>query len=153
MRGAHESFISSTYWTDGVGPVAALATIDKLAACNLPAHAQRIGLRVKQAWRIAAQKHSVPVTVDDGYPALAHFAFEHEQAQALKTLYVQQMLERGILAAQAIYVSLAHTDELIDIYLQAIDEVFAEIGEALSKGKVEKRLKGPVAHSGFRRLL
>lgn len=153
MRGAHESFISSTYWTDGIGPAAALATIERLGACNLPAHAQHIGSLVKQAWRLAGRKHGVPVSVDDGYPALAHFAFDHEQAQTLKTLYVQQMLERGILAAHAIYVSLAHTDDLIEIYLRAIDEVFAEIGDALRKGQVEKRLKGPVAHSGFRRLL
>jgi glutamate-1-semialdehyde 2,1-aminomutase len=153
MRGAHESFISSTYWTDGIGPAAALATIEKLGTCNLPAHAQRIGSLVKQAWRLAGRKHGVPVTVDDGYPALAHFAFDHEQMQVLRTLYVQQMLERGILAAHAIYVSLAHTDDLIEVYLRAIDEVFAEIGDALRKGDVEKRLKGPVAHSGFRRLL
>ncbi len=153
MRGAQESFISSTYWTDGLGPAAALATIEKLSLCNLPAHAERIGSLVKQAWRAAGKKHGVPVLVDDGYPALAHFAFQHDEAQALKTLYVQQMLERGILAAQAIYVSLAHTEERIKIYLQAIDEVFAELGNALRSGQVEKRLRGPVAHSGFRRLL
>ncbi len=153
MRGAQESFISSTYWTDGLGPAAALATIEKLSICNLPAHAERIGRLVKQAWLAAGEKHGVPVTVDDGYPALAHFAFQHEQAQALRTLYVQQMLERGILAAHAIYVSLAHTEQRIEIYVRAIEEVFAELGDALRRGQVEKRLKGPVAHSGFRRLL
>ncbi|MHB8897592.1 MAG: aminotransferase class III-fold pyridoxal phosphate-dependent enzyme [Thermoguttaceae bacterium] len=153
MRGAHESFISSTYWTDGLGPAAALATIDKLAAANLPAHAEQIGNLVKEAWRQAGRRHGVPVTVDDGYPALAHFSFQHEEAQVLKTLYIQQMLQRGILAAHAIYVSMAHTAERIDIYLRAIDEVFAELGDALRLGDVEKRLRGPVAHSGFRRLL
>jgi glutamate-1-semialdehyde 2,1-aminomutase len=153
MRGAHESFISSTYWTDGIGPAAALATIEKLSAWNLPTHAERIGRLVKQAWRVAGEKHGVPVMIDDGYPALAHFTFRHDQAQALRTLYVQQMLQRGILAAHAIYVSLAHTEELIEIYRRAIDDVFAEIGDALRSGEVEKRLKGPVAQSGFRRLL
>ncbi len=153
MAGAHASFISSTYWTESVGPVAALATIRKMQQVDLPSHCQRIGAQVQQAWRAAAARHGVPVKVDDGYPALAHFAFDHQLANELKTLYVQLMLERGFLASTAFYVSLAHTDEIIARYAAAIDEVFAQIADALSKGDVTERLKGPVAHSGFRRLL
>jgi hypothetical protein len=84
---------------------------------------------------------------------LAHFAFEHEQADALRTLYAQLMLEKSFLAGTAISVTLAHTDEIIERYAAAIDEVFGEIAEALRRGDVMARLKGPVAHSGFRRLL
>ena len=153
MEGAHTSFISSTYWTEGVGPAAALATIAKMRRVDLPAHCERIGRIVQDAWRTLAQKHGLPVNVDDAYPALAHFAFEHDLAPELKTLYVQLMLERGFLATAAIYVSLAHTDEIIARYVTAIDEVFAELADALQQGEVQTRLKGPVAHSGFRRLL
>jgi hypothetical protein len=63
------------------------------------------------------------------------------------------MLDRGFLASTAIYVTLAHTDEIIAAYVAAIDEVFGEIAEALRQGDVAKRLRGPVAHSGFKRLL
>jgi hypothetical protein len=63
------------------------------------------------------------------------------------------MLERGFLAKPTIYVSLAHTDQVVERYGEAIDEVFAEIADALAAGKVKQRLKGPVAHKGFRRLL
>ncbi len=153
MEGAHASFISSTYWTDGVGPAAALASIRKMRQMDLPSHCERIGRKVQDAWRSAAERHALPVKVDDAYPALARFAFEHELAAELRTLYIQLMLERGYLADLAIYVTLAHTDEIIAEYAQAIDEVFAGIADALEKDEVEKRLKGPVAHSGFRRLL
>jgi len=153
MEGAHTSFISSSYWTEGVGPAAALATVRKMCELNLPAHCERIGRKVMDAWRASAARHGLPVKVDDGYPALAHFAFEAELAQELKTLYVQSMLERGFLATLAIYVTLAHTDEVVEMYAEAIDEVFAELAEALERGEVKKRLKGPVVHSGFRRLL
>jgi len=153
MRGAHSSFISSTYWTEGVGPAAALAAIRKMQRVDLPSHCERIGRRVQQAWRSAALRHGLPVQVPRAYPAMAKFAFEHELADALKTLYVQLMLERGFLATTAIYVCLAHTDEVVERYAEAVEEVFGEMAEALRAGDVEGRLKGPVAHKGFRRLL
>ncbi|HPM81657.1 MAG TPA: aminotransferase class III-fold pyridoxal phosphate-dependent enzyme [Candidatus Anammoximicrobium sp.] len=153
MQGAHGSFISSSYWTDGVGPAAALATIEKLSRIDLPAHCQQTGARMQAAWRRHAATHRLPVTVDDGYPALARFAFEHPQAAALKTLYIQSLLDRGFLANTAIYVSLAHTPEIIGAYEDAVDEVFGEIATALQEGDVSARLRGPVAHSGFKRLV
>jgi len=91
--------------------------------------------------------------VDNCHPCSRHFKFEHELADALKILYIQQMLKRGFPAGMSIYMTLSHTDEIIDGYITAIDQVFSEIADALRKGNVEKQLKGPVALSGFRRLV
>jgi len=63
------------------------------------------------------------------------------------------MLERGFLAGISIYPSLAHTKEIVSLYGQALDEVFSEISKMLEQNQVKERLKGPVAHSGFRRLI
>jgi glutamate-1-semialdehyde 2,1-aminomutase len=153
MQGAHVSFISSSYWTEGVGPAAALATLDKLSRVEVPEHCQRLGEVVQAAWRTHAQTHQLPVQVDDGYGALAHFAFAHPQAAELKTLYIQGLLDRGFLANTAIYVTLAHTPEIIARYTAAVDEVFAQVADALRHDEVRARLRGPVAHSGFQRLL
>jgi len=153
MEGAHGSFISSTYWTEGVGPAAALATLKKMGRVDVPGHCERVGRRVMDAWRVSARRYGLPVEVEDGYPCLAHFKFDHELSGALNTLYTQSMLARGFLARPSFYATLAHTDEVIDRYATAIDEVFGEMAEALRKGDVEKRLKGPIAHTGFRRLL
>jgi len=151
MAGAHDSFISSTYWTEGVGPVAALAALRKMEAVDVPAHVARIGSQAQAAWRESAARHGLPVHVD-GYPCLAHFRFEHEQADALRTLYTQLMLERGFLAGAGLYPSLAHTDRVVARFGEAIDQVFAKLACAASDGDVTKRLKHPVAHTGFRRL-
>ncbi|MBN1642028.1 MAG: aminotransferase class III-fold pyridoxal phosphate-dependent enzyme [Anaerolineae bacterium] len=153
MQGAHGSFISSTYWTESVGPVAALATLHKMRQVDVPAHVARIGSAVSALWRRQGERHGVPVTIGDGYPCLAHFRFEHPQSEALRTLYTQLMLEQGYLAGTAIYPTMAHSDEVVARYGEAIDLVFAEIAAALAEGDVEARLKGPVAHSGFSRLL
>jgi hypothetical protein len=105
------------------------------------------------SWRRHAAEHKLPVIVDDGYPCLAHFRFGHEQADELRTLYTQLMLERGFLAGVAFYPTLAHTEEVVSLFDVAVGEAFSEIAKALAAGDVRSRLKGPVAHSGFRRLL
>jgi hypothetical protein len=63
------------------------------------------------------------------------------------------MLDRGFLAGTGIYPTLAHTEAIMALYGKAIDEVFAVIAGALAKGTVKDMLKGPVAHSGFKRLI
>ena len=79
--------------------------------------------------------------------------FAHEASDALRTLYTQGMLARGFLAGLSIYPTLAHDEAVLNKYDRAIDEVFADIAAALKRGDVPSRLRGPVAHSGFRRLL
>lgn len=152
MSGAHASFISSTYWTESVGPVAALAAVRKMLERQVPQYVEQIGAAVQAGWRAAAQRHDLLIEVG-GYPCLAHFKFKHVQADALRTLFTQQMLARGFLAGCGLYPTLAHTDALVQRYLEALDQVFGELSAALSQDTVAKRLHGPIAHSGFRRLL
>jgi len=153
MEGAVSSFISSTYWTEAVGPAAALATLEEMGHTDVPAYVDAIGKRTMGHWRKAAAETGLPVEVPDCYPCLAHFAFKHPQGEALRTLFTQLMLERGFLAGTGFYPTLAHDEAIVDRYGEAVGEVFSEMAKVLSSGDVERRLKGPVAHSGFRRLL
>ncbi len=152
MEGAHKSFISSTYWTESVGPAAALATIKKMSKNNVPAHIEKTGLQVKNCWNKYGDAYDLPVTIDKGYPCMAHFSFEGSLANELRTLYTQLMLREGFLATPMIYPTLAHTEEIVEKYGEAIERVFYEISDSLKKGDVTGRLKGPVAHTGFGRL-
>src|SRR5581483_11811396 len=45
MQAAQDSFISSTYWTEGIGPAAALAAVSKMKRIDVPAHLARLGTR------------------------------------------------------------------------------------------------------------
>jgi glutamate-1-semialdehyde 2,1-aminomutase len=153
MEGAHLSFISSTYWTESIGPAAALATVQKMRRIDIPGHVAAAGRRVQDVWKRSAEKHGLPTRVEEGYPCLAHFYFEHEAANELRTLYTQLMLERGFLAGIQFYPTLAHTEEILAKFENAAAEVFAEIADSLRKGDWKKRLKGPPAHTGFARLV
>ena len=153
MDAAQRSFISSTYWTEGVGPTAALATLRRMKETDVPAHCRRIGNKIQDVWRGLAQRHGVPISAEECYPVLPRFTIRHEQAQAVKTLFVQAMLRRGFLATTVVHVTLSHTERIVDLYEAAVDEAFAEIAKALAAGDVTQQLKGPLAHEGFRRLV
>src|SRR6185436_18226458 len=145
------SFISSTFWTERIGPVAALATIRKHRELDVSSHLIRMGKLVQQSWRDAATKYGLSVSVT-GIPPLAHFSFDYPNGLAMRTLFTQIMLEAGFLATGAFYAAYAHQESDVARYATAVDEAFSVIKNALEKDEVEKLLKGPVAHAGFYRL-
>ncbi|MFH0840005.1 MAG: aminotransferase class III-fold pyridoxal phosphate-dependent enzyme [Candidatus Omnitrophota bacterium] len=151
MDAAEETFISSTYWTERIGPVAALATIKKLKKLNISAHLEHMGKVVQDGWRKTAKKHSINITIS-GTPPLGHFSFYYDKPLVLKTLFTQEMLKKGFLAAPAFYASYAHKEKDINEYLKALDSVFRIIASAAKSSNPKKYLNGPVCHSGFKRL-
>lgn len=151
MQAAQDTFISSTYWTEAIGPTATLATIHKMQKVNLPAHLARIGAAVKKVWDEAGARHNLAVTSSEVLP-LQFFGFPGPESAAQKTLYVQEMLKRDILATNQFYASYAHTDEHVTQYAKALDEVFSIISKATRERRVKCLLEGPIAHSGFQRI-
>lgn len=151
MQAAQNSFISSTYWTERIGPSAALATIKKIKEKKIPDYLMKIGHEVQRGWKELAQKRKLDITVSGIYP-LGHFSFNYKNPLVLKTLFAQQMLKKGFLATTAFYASFAHKNRHIEKYLEAAEEAFSFISRTIEKGRPEKHLKGPVCHSGFRRL-
>ena len=151
MQAAQDSFVSSTYWTERIGPAAALATIRKHRRCNVSDHLIKTGKQVQSVWAVTAARCGLKIVVD-GIPPLAHFSLARQDGQAIRTLFTQEMLRRGFLATNAFYASYAHEDSAIEDYSAAVAETFAFVAEAAERDEVEKLLKGPIAHVGFSRL-
>ena len=146
MQAAQTSFISSTYWTDRLGPVAALATIKKIIRDKIYEYLPQKGIQMKEIWKELAEKHSIKISLG-GMNPIAHFSFSHPDNLYLKTLYTQLMLEKGFLATNSFYASYSHKEEHIAKYATAIDDVFGIISTAISKNNYKEMLKGPVCHS------
>jgi glutamate-1-semialdehyde aminotransferase len=154
MQAAQSAFISSTCWTERCGPAAALATINEMQACNLPAHLIWVGTWIQKAWRQIADFYDLAIEIT-GIPPLAHFAFNGKGLDplVLKTLFTQSMLEQGFLASTSLYASLAHTRALVSLYLKAVDVAFHQIAEAIKTGHPEMCLLGAPCHATFKRLV
>lgn len=151
MEAAQRSFISSTFWTEGVGPAAALACVRKMRRIDVPAHLARMGALVRRGWTELGAKHGVPVKVG-GRPEMALLAFEHPESPALLTLMTARMLKRGFLAAGGFNPMLSHEEDHVALYFTALDQVFEEMAEAIASGDIAGRIGGPVKHAGFARL-
>jgi glutamate-1-semialdehyde 2,1-aminomutase len=111
----------------------------------------QIGLSIRQGWQKLADKHGIKIS-HWGLPALTGFTFQSEHALAYKTLITQEMLVKGYLAGNSVYVSIAHTPEIVAGYFEALDPIFALIKQCEEGRDVMSLLKGPVCHGGFKRL-
>jgi glutamate-1-semialdehyde aminotransferase len=151
MQAAQDSFISSAYWTEGVGPAAALATVRKLRRVDVPVHLGQIGKSVRDGWRVLGKRHGLPIVVG-GRPEMATLAFDHPDNIPLTTMLTARMLRRGFLAAGYFNPMYAHQPQHVDAYLAAVDETFAELADAMKHNDVRNRIGGPVKQSGFARL-
>lgn len=61
----------------------------------------------------------------------SRFSFDEAEPQAVKTLFVQEMLHRGFLASTAFYAMYAHTDAQVASYGAAVREVFGMLRTAI----------------------
>ena len=151
MNMAQESFISSTYWTERIGPAAAIATITKMREKEVPAHLCKIGDLISEGWKKIANKHGLRITVM-GISPLTTFAFDYANSLELHTLFTQEMLKRGFLASKSVYVSYSHSEQHVEEYLRCVDEAFLVTEKAIEDDNVSDLLRGPIAHAGFKRL-
>lgn len=152
MQAAQSSFISSTYWTEGIGPAAAVAAVEKMSRCDVPTHLKRLGKVVQAGWQESAGKHGLPVRVQ-GRAVAPSFDFEHPLRLELMTLFTTLMLDAGILACGSCAMTFAHQEYHVARYLHSLDDVFQQLSMAIVEDNVSQSLRGPVRHTGFRRLV
>jgi glutamate-1-semialdehyde 2,1-aminomutase len=151
MEAAQTTFISSTFWTERIGPTAALKTLDVMERGKSWERITTIGNDIKQRWQRLADKHGLGIE-QWGMPALAGFTFTSPDALAYKTFITQEMLAKGYLAGNSVYACTEHTPEIVEGYFDALDDVFRVIAECESGRDIGGLLRGPVAHAGFKRL-
>lgn len=151
MEAAQTTFISSTFWTERIGPTAALKTLEVMGRIRSWDTITQTGLDIRQGWQKLADKHSLQIN-HWGLAALTGFTFQSNNALAYKTLITQEMLAKGYLAGNSVYVCIEHTPEVVTAFFETLDPIFALIKECEEGRDVMSLLKGPVCHGGFKRL-
>ncbi len=151
MQSAQNSFISSTFWTERIGPSAALKTLEIMNELKSWEVISKTGIKIKENWTRLANDYNLDIEIN-GISALPSFNFKSKNNLAYKTLITQEMLKKGYLASNSIYVCIDHTDEILDKYFCQLDEIFKIIKKCEEGLDVNTLLDGEICHGGFSRL-
>jgi len=152
MEAAQNTFISSTFWTERIGPTAALKSLEVMEKTKSWDIITSKGNHLRKGWQELANKYQLKIQIN-GIPALSSFTFSSQDHNKYKTLITQEMLSKGYLAGTIFYASTAHSDEIMNSYLSDLDEVFFNIAECEKKNlNINELLKVPESHTGFKRL-
>lgn len=152
MQAAQNTFISSTFWTERIGPAAALATLDVMEETKSWEVITKRGELIGAFWKKMAKKYKLSIKVY-GLPALISFAITSDKWLEYRTYIAQEMLKKNILATSAVYVTIPHEPSVMERYFTEIEPVFETISRC-EQGELDiaELLDGPVSHTTFKRL-
>ena len=151
MDCAQSTFISSTFWTERIGPTAALKTLEVMNKSKSWDLITNVGLEIGNRWQLLGEKYGLPIIIS-GLPSMVGFNIQSSDWLKYKTFITQEMLKKGVLATNVIYVCTEHSKFIVDDYFQALEPIFKIIADCESGLSIDSLLEGPVCHSGFSRL-
>ena len=152
MNKAKDSFISSTFWTERIGFLAGLKTLEIMKKNKSWIKIMKNGKYLKMKWKELAKKHGIKISVA-GIDSISYFTFDSKNNLKYKTFLSQEMLKKGYLASNITFLTIYHSKEIIDKYIKKLDPIFSKINLFENKKEnISKYLKGPVCHSTFKRL-
>ncbi len=152
MNKASQSFISSTFWTERIGPTAALKTLEIMEKNKSWKTITDLGILLIKIWKKLSLKHKIDINIM-GLPSLAKFQIKSKDFLKYKTYITQRMLEKGYLASNSVYMSTSHNSTMLKKYEENLDEIFYEISRC-EKGElnIDYILKYPVSKIPFSRI-
>jgi glutamate-1-semialdehyde 2,1-aminomutase len=146
-----KSFISSTCWTERVGPVAALKALQVMKREKSWEQITQAGMSTRKGWQSLADSYGLKIE-GGGLPALASFNFKSPHAPAYKRLITQEMLKKGYLAGNCVYSCIDHKSALLEKFFDELGSVFSLVKQCEEGCDIKTLLDGPICHSAFRRL-
>jgi len=152
MEAAQSTFISSTYWTESIGPAAALEFIKKHQRLNLGTVLEQVGERIRNNIQTACNSSGLEVTFN-GTKALTSFSIVHHDWPKMLTLFTQMMMNQGVLASDRSYSNYSHTfSGALRKHRTAITDVLGRIALYASRDELDNVLRTRVKTSSFGRI-
>ena len=150
MKYSNKSFISSTFWTDNLGPASALHTLEQMEKYKSWKKISLLGKEIKKAWKFLAKKYHLSIKIY-GLDAMPSFQFISLKNQYYKNFLTQEMLKKNILATNTVYCCLQH-NKYLKIYFKELEKIFKKIKEFENGENIMMYLENPLSNEGFSRL-
>ena len=125
MKGAKGSFISSTFWTERIGYIAALQTLKQMKKIKSWEKLIKSGKYLNQRWQELSKKYDLPIKIS-GIESITQFTFKNNHS-LYKTFITQELLKKNILGSNLVFLNIYHSKKIIDFYIKQLDEVFFKI--------------------------
>jgi len=151
MSAAQDTFISSTFWTERIGPTAALKTLEIMRDEKPWKFMNQQASKVRDYWKEAAQCNDLDISIG-GIPVLSNFVIQHPDWLKIKTFITQEALKDKLLVSNSLYICALHDDQQLNIYFDFIRKVFKKISNNLTTKNFAIDLDGEICHEGFKRL-
>ena len=151
MREAKNTFISSTFWTERSGYVAALKTLQIMKKTKSWIKIKNIGKKIKKLWFDTAKKNNIDIKIS-GIESIPSFKFNYKNHLIYKTLLSQEMLRHNIIATNTGFVSVLHERIFKSKYPDILNNVFEKVKKIEKNKNIKVYLKSKVCESGFKRL-
>ena len=150
MDYANSTFISSTFWTERIGSVAGLKTLEIMEKIKSWKTISSLGRKIKLKWEALAKKHKLKLIIQ-GLDALPRFDFDNKNNLYYKTFISQEFLKKKILASNSIYLCTEHNINMFNNYFNILDKIFFTINRSIEdRLDPAALLNGPVCMGGIR---
>ena len=146
MKKAENTFISSTFWGERTGYIAALATIGEFKRLDAFKKVKTNGKKIKEIWLNLSKKHNLPIKIM-GTNAIPSFEFLNNHP-VNKTYLTQEMLKYKILATNLIYINIFHSENNLNKYKKILDKIFYDIKHK----DIKKNLKSKICFKPINRI-
>lgn len=154
MKVFEDIFYSFTFGGETLSLAAGLATLKEIREKPVLKFIWAQGRKLQDGIRVFARELGLGGFVDCvGKPCWTVLTFKNAQGEpwsALKSLFQQEVVKRGILFANGNNVTYSHTDADIERALAVYRDALKILKRAVDEGRVEKLLQGPPIEPVFK---
>lgn len=128
---ASRLYVTGSFWYAGAPMAAAVATLAELRRVDAPKVLEAAGLHFRAGLEEQAARHGFALDIT-GPPAMPVMLFRDDPDAKLGETFCLEALQRGVYLHHRhnMFLSLAHTPDVIDEALQATDDAFASLARS-----------------------
>jgi len=149
MKELDHIFFSMTFGGECLSLAAAIATIKELKNKEY-SHIWDLGRRFEEGMNLLSRQYDLSINFAGSGPRHnLTFSEDHKDPSGMKDLFYQEMVKRGVLFSNVLYISFAHTKLDIEFTLNAAEESFKTVKENIDN--IDSVLEGKRSVSVFRK--
>jgi len=152
MNEAENVFFSMTFGGETLSLAAGMATIREMKEKKATEHMWKQGGKIKKGFDGLAEKYGINAKCA-GYGVHNVFQFKTSEGKDdynMKSLFIQEVVKRGVLFSCTQNFCLSHSDADIEKGIKSIEEAFKVMKKAADENKVREMIEGEPVRPVFR---